>query len=143
MRIFLYTDGGVRTGGVRGPTGGKSGPGSIGYVVRDEAKKILERGGMFLPDTTVNEAEYSAVICGLAACIRLGLERITVRSDSQLVVNQLNGKWAVKAIHLRDYIEDVREAASQFEEVLFEWVPREQNQLADSITREIMAERST
>ena len=140
MKATLYTDGGVRTGGVNGPTGGKHGPGAIGYVVRDESNKIIERGGQFLEDTTVNEAEYSAIICGLAACKRLGVTALTVRADSQLVVMQLNGVWAVKAAHLHDYHQEVLAQSMSFEPFEIGWIPREQNSAADEITRQIMTE---
>ena len=46
---------------------------------------------------TNNEAEYLAVIAGMIKARELGLTgKVTIVSDSQLVINQLNGEWACK-----------------------------------------------
>lgn len=136
MKLKLYTDGGVRTGGVKGPTGGKSGPGSIGYVVRDMDNKILRKGGMHIGETTVNEAEYSAVIAGLYCARLLGATEVDVYSDSQLIVNQMNGTWACKARSLFEFKAGAEAEVDMFDAVTFNWIPREQNSLADEMTRE-------
>lgn len=141
MKVFLYTDAGVRTGGVNGPTGGKSGPGSWAYVIRAaDDKEILERGGDLLEETSVNEAEYSSLIGGLWAAKELGATKIAVRMDSQLVVMQVNDVWMVKAKNLRDYYDEVQEMRKWFEEFNIEWIPRHKNSTADEITRQIMLE---
>jgi len=136
MRLKLYTDGGVRTGGVKGPTGGKSGPGSIGYVVRDMDNTVLRKGGMHIGETTVNEAEYSAVIAGLYCARQMGATEVEVYSDSQLIVNQMNGTWACRSANLRDFLREAQIKVAEFDTVTFSWIPREQNCMADEITRE-------
>lgn len=144
--VAVYTDGGARISGPvekRAKGGrGKSGLGSYSYVIRDTNKgnEVIETGGDVLLDTTVNEAEWSAVIASLAACARLGATHITVHADSQLVVMQANGVWAVRAEHLKDYFNEVKEQVKNFESVTFQWIPRERNSLADQVGREIVAE---
>lgn len=143
MRAILNTDGGAKTGGVNGPTGGHSGPGSCSYVIRDEeGKEILERGGLFLEETTVPESEYSGVIAGLAACQRLGVTDVTLRADAQLIVMQINGTWACRAKNLRPYLEEVLEMADEFASFKIEWVPRHLNSAADEVGRQIFAENA-
>lgn len=139
MRVTLNTDGGVRTGGVRGPDGGRTGRAAIAAVIKDDEGNTLFKEGMKLEGrVTVNEAEYSAIIFGLYNARQLGATEVDVRSDSQLVVNQLMGNWSVKQSHLNDYIAEVRLETDQFNEVTFTWVPRTQNQHADQIAREIL-----
>jgi ribonuclease HI len=138
VRLKLYTDGGVRTGGVNGPTQGRSGPGSIGYVVRDMDNTVLRKSGMHIGETTVNEAEYSAVIAGLYCARQMGATEVEVYSDSQLIVNQMNGTWACNAAILKDFKREAEVEVAEFESVEFNWIPREQNSLADSMTREYL-----
>ena len=139
MRVTLNTDGGVRTGGVKGPDGGKTGRAAIAAVIKDPDGTTIFKEGMLLADrATVNEAEYSAIIFGLYNARELGATAVDVRSDSQLVVNQLMGTWSVKQSHLNDYIAEVRIEADHFDEVTFTWVPRTQNQHAEQNAREIL-----
>lgn len=136
MRVKLYTDGGVRTGGVHGPTGGRSGPGSIGFVVRNMDDTVIRRGGMFIGETTVNEAEYSALITGLYNARLMGATEVEAYSDSQLIVNQMRGTWACREKRLQEFKAEAEIEVAQFDVVEFTWIPREKNQLADSLTRE-------
>lgn len=140
MKVTLNTDGGAKTGGVKGPTKGHSGPGSCSYVIRDDLDTILEKGGLYLEETTVPESEYSGVIAGLAACQRLGVTEVVLRSDAQLIVMQINGTWACRAENLRPYLEEVWEMADEFKSFQIEWVPRRLNQTADEVGREIFRE---
>ena len=70
---------------------------------------------------TSNEAEYQAIIEALKHFP--GVTEIL--SDSQLAVNQLNYKWAIKENRLRALAMRVRKLCP--EGVIFTWVPREQN----------------
>ena len=138
MRLKLYTDGGVRTGGVNGPTQGRSGPGSIGFVVRDMDGTVLRKGGMHIGETTVNEAEYSALISGLYNVRAMGATEVEVYSDSQLIVNQMKGTWMCHSKPLKEFKAEAEAGVAEFDTVEFNWIPREQNQLADSMTREYL-----
>lgn len=139
MKVKLWTDGGVRTGGRNGPTNGKSGRGAIGYVIRDENDEILTRGGMELDGlSTVNECEYSALIAGLYNCHRIGATEVTAYLDSQLVTFQMDGTYACRDANLKEYQREAQEQVKKFETVEFVWIRREENQLADAITREIL-----
>ncbi len=139
MRVSLNTDGGVRTGGVNGPTGGKTGRGGIAALIRDEEGTKLFAAGMLLEgESTVNECEFSAIIFGLHNAHKLGAKTVDVYSDSQLVVNQLNGDWKIKQAHLQEYVNEVRVETAKFEKVTFTWIPREKNQQADQIARALL-----
>lgn len=139
MKVIVNSDGGVRTGGIKGPTGGKTGRAAIGIVIKDEDNTVLLKDGMVLEDdSTVNDAEYSGVLFGLYEAEGLGATHVEVRSDSQLVVMQVNGVWACREPHLREYLAEVHTQVKHFDEVEFVWVPREQNQPADQITRDLL-----
>lgn len=79
-----------------------------------------------LPGTTNNEAEYAAIIAALEVARAERVAAPQFRSDSQLCVNQINGRWQVKEERLRPLRE---RAARLLKEVggRIEWVPRERN----------------
>ncbi len=79
-----------------------------------------------LPGSTNNEAEYAAIIAALELARAQGLTGVIIRSDSQLCVNQINGRWQVREARLRPLRE---RAAKLLREVQgrIEWVPRGQN----------------
>jgi ribonuclease HI len=78
-------------------------------------------------ETTNNVAEYTAVIEGLEMAAELGASNVTLRSDSQLLINQLTGRYRVKAPHLLPLHRRARSIAAGFERISFEHVPREEN----------------
>jgi probable phosphoglycerate mutase len=99
-----------------------------GDVVREIARGLGE--------TTNNVAEYTAVILGLEGAAAAGADQVIVRSDSQLLVNQLLGRYRVRSPHLRPLHDRAVALAAGFDRVRFEHVPRERNQHADRLANE-------
>ena len=99
---------------------------------------VLRKSGMHIGETTVNEAEYSALICGLYNARRMGATEVEVYSDSQLIVNQMKGAWMCRSGPLQAFKTEAEVAVAEFDTVEFNWIPRDQNQLADSMTREYL-----
>lgn len=83
---------------------------------------------------TSNQAEYEGLICCLKLLARLGARRIVVRGDSQLIINQTLGKWAVKEPSLQRFVDKARQLLLGFESVALVWVPRELNTHADILS---------
>ena len=113
-------------GSLRNPGAGY---GSYRLTVGDEPPRIERRT---FGRKTNNEAEYLALITGLqdavkaleAAGISPGEARLCVRGDSQLVLEQVKGKWKVKAPHLRILREDAASLVGRFAEAELIWHPR-------------------
>ena len=107
-------------------------PGVAGAgVVLEAADGAIRRFGEYLGVATNNVAEYRALIIGMQKAAELGVRKLKVRSDSELIVKQLNGQYKVKSPHLQDlYFSAIKEISS-FEKVSFVHVPREQNKEAD------------
>jgi len=110
----------------------------IGYIIKKEGKvlaktsQVVGRGkGM-----TNNVAEYTALIQALEKIQQLGSARqeILVRSDSKLVVNQMNGNWEVKAPLILPLNRKAKTMTTTMN-IKFNWVPREQNTEADALCR--------
>jgi ribonuclease HI len=99
------------------------------------AKGIAARG----QGATNNVAEYTAAIRALrwlADEHRTGAS-IALYSDSQLLVNQLSGKWRVKSPQIRPLWSEARELLDSFADSRSIWVPREQNEPADGLSVEV------
>lgn len=113
--IYIYTDGGSR---------GNPGLSAIGVVIFDKNKNILKEHKEFIGQATNNVAEYKAIIKGLelgAGCCR---KNVFCFSDSELVVNQLKGKYKVKKKHLAVLWEEVKRKEKVFEKVSYRHVRR-------------------
>jgi ribonuclease HI len=119
-----------------GASRGNPGPAGIGVQITDDDGVVLAEIARGIGETTNNVAEYTAVIEGLARAGELGVAIVTIRSDSQLLINQLTGRYRVKSAHLEPLHRRVRSISAGFERVSFEHVRREQNQEADRLANE-------
>jgi ribonuclease HI len=89
-----------------------------------------------LGETTNNVAEYTAAIEGLKKAQELGATRVLLRSDSQLLINQLTGRYRVKSAHLMPLHQQVRALATRFDDITYEHVRRERNTEPDRLANE-------
>jgi ribonuclease HI len=126
-RLIVYCDGAAR---------GNPGPAGIGVLVTDERGRELARVAKGIGVATNNVAEYRAALEGLRAVVEHGANRVLVRSDSRLLVEQLSGRFRVKNPTLIRLHGEVRALMSGFAEVAFEHVPRELNREADRLANQ-------
>lgn len=112
---------------------GNPGPMGAGAVVQaDRERKVLSRAfGL----GTNNQAEYHGLILGLRHASGMGADTVTVHGDSQLVLRQLDGQYAVKSPGLKALHAEARVLLARFAKVELAWVPREQNGEADAAAR--------
>ncbi len=125
----LRTDGGAR---------GNPGPAGAGFVLEDETGSVLTAGGRYLGETTNNVAEYEALLWGMEVAADMGVRRLAVYSDSELVVRQLKGQYKVKNAGLKPLYLRALELARRFESVSFSHVRREENAAADAMANAAM-----
>lgn len=94
-KITIYTDGAAR---------GNPGESASGYIIYGNGKEIFKKHEEYNGMKTNNYAEYNAIILALDWCLKnMGDPEeldITLYSDSQLVVKQLNGVYKVKSLDL-------------------------------------------
>ncbi|KAJ9552504.1 hypothetical protein OSB04_016549 [Centaurea solstitialis] len=84
-------------------------------------------------DVTNNEAEYEAMIAGMDIAHKLGAKHLHVRSDSLLVVNQVNGDFQEKDSKMTTYIKIVKDRVARFDYFSIEQIPRDINTQADAL----------
>lgn len=124
-------------------------PGGVlawGFTISADGRLIHEGHGSAAagPLNTNNVAEYLALGFALRwATDHGGFDGLRIRGDSQLVVKQVNGEWQCKAGHLRRYRDRCRELLNGTGKPWrVEWVPREQNEAADQLSRRGYVERT-
>jgi ribonuclease HI len=100
----------------------------------DEATgQNLLRHAQCIGRTTHNGAEYTAVLTAVRFAAEVGAQSLRVRTDSRLVVNQINRQFRVTKPHLAALLEEVHEAAKPLD-FQIEWVSRDENTAADALT---------
>jgi ribonuclease HI len=77
--------------------------------------------------TTNNKAEYEAVISGLALSQEMGATNVEIRSDSQVVVGQVQEQFDTQQDRMARYLDQVRKFQSYFDRVVVTKIPREAN----------------
>lgn len=80
-----------------------------------------------------NIAEYEALLLGLISTLRLGVKRLRVQGDSKLIIEQVNGEFALKEVVLVEYRTAIQKLIKSFSSIQFEHVPRAQNKHADDL----------
>ena len=71
----------------------------------------------------------------------MGAKRVRCHLDSQLVVEQINGRYKVKDAGLREWWQKIQELMQSFESIEVVYVPRAQNAAADSLVNQALDER--
>ena len=82
-----------------------------------------------------NAAEYEALIIGLEIALELHVDCLQAYGDSQLIVKQMNGQYAVKNENLTLYHERAKHLVSQFQEINIAHIPRSENNKADALAK--------
>lgn len=134
-KLIIYTDGGTR---------GNPGPAGIGGIISDRKGRIIKKYSIYLGQATNNEAEYQAVIFALKKVKALfgkktikNLE-VEIKSDSELLIKQLNGKYKILDRKIQPLFLQVWNLKIDFGQVKFSLIPREKNKLADSLVNEVL-----
>jgi ribonuclease HI len=113
--------------------------GGAGFYVESKQRPITRVSIPLEKGATNNEAEYQAVIGSLRYLLGSEADSAIIKSDSQLVIRQINGQYSVtdkKMVMLHsvamDLIENLR---SKRWKLVFEHLPREFNTTADALSR--------
>lgn len=122
--LILQVDGGSR---------GNPGPAAIGVVIKDRSGKVLKPIGEVIGEFTNNVAEYRALLRALEEARELGAEAVEIRSDSELLVNQLQGKFRVKSPDLGPLHLEATRLLRSFSHWTAKRVSRGENAAADAL----------
>ena len=123
-RLVIFTDGAAEP---------NPGPAAIGVIIKDAQGRLVASISRRIGHATNNQAEYRAIIAALERAISLGVNRVEMHSDSELVVKQINGKYRVKKATLKPLYQKVKQLQSQLQGFSIAHITREQNIEADEL----------
>ena len=130
--FLLQFDGGSR---------GNPGPAGIGVTLLDDRGTPVYELGEFLGVCTNNIAEYTGLLRGLTAAKALGATKLIVRSDSELLVRQINGIYRVKNPGIKPLYCQAIDLMRAIGDVKISHVYREGNTRADELANLAMDTR--
>jgi ribonuclease HI len=135
-KIIIYTDGGA----IKNP-----GPAAIAFLFCNERKKIFKKFSQYIGEKTNNEAEYQAAILALQklkSFLGKKLAKVTeveIRSDSELLVNQMTGKYKILEERLQPLFLKLWNLKLDFKKVKFKLISRRKNKEADKLVKEVLS----
>jgi ribonuclease HI len=146
MNRTLFSDqehGPSETGGLYvahcdGGSRGNPGPAGFGAVIEDSRGQVVARLSEYLGKQTNNYAEYAGLLAVLKWAVENGAKRLRVVSDSELMVNQMKGRYKVGSPGLRPLWEEAKRRASQLDRFDIGHTLRGGNKEADRLANEAM-----
>jgi ribonuclease HI len=128
-KLIIHTDGAAR---------GNPGPAAIGATLKDDKGNPIASISRHIGVTTNNQAEYQAIINALEKATSLGYRHVEIKSDSELVVKQIIGRYKVKKAVLRPLYHKVVQLIGLLEGFKIAYIPREQNTEADKLANKAL-----
>jgi len=127
--VIVHIDGGSR---------GNPGEAGVGVYFQDRAGAPLQSIARYIGRATNNTAEYQALLVALARARDVGVKHLRVFSDSELLVNQVNGRYRTTVPHLQQYLQEAIRLMREIGRVDVAHVRREFNKEADALANEAM-----
>lgn len=124
--------------GATGPNPGQMGIGGLLKGPDGQLVRISHAAG----HGDSNEAEYLALIAVLEAALPFQPPRLLVYGDSQVVINDANGRCAIATAHLQPYSRRAAQLMMQFASITLAWLPRTRNLEADALSQRALAVRA-
>ena len=130
LHLTAHTDGASK---------GNPGQAAIGFTIEQDGI-LLEEQCAYIGEATNNVAEYTALSTAIRRMKTLGASDVTVYSDSELLVRQINGVYRVKNEGLRPIFREVMDVAGTFDSFTVVHVPRGENSAADGLANRAIRE---
>lgn len=127
--IKVFTDG--ATEGMNGKLGTVTHIG-IGIYIPELHIQVSKR----LPGISNNEAEYMAVIEAMEILISHDVKDVQFFLDSMIVVNGASRPWkTTNNQRMNSFKAQILELLTNFTSIHFQWIPREENSIADMLSK--------
>ena len=117
---------------VDGASAGNPGKAGVGVVFFREGEKVKECS-QYIGITTNNVAEYMAVIFAMQEALIVNVRNIAIFSDSELIVNQINGIYKVRDNNLFRLYKQVQHLKGGFKKFNITHIERANNKEADKL----------
>ena len=126
-QAILHTD---------GASLGNPGPAGAGFVLESPAGQTIAERAIPLGETTVGAAEYRALIAGLSEVVSRQLRRVRVRSDSEFMCRQLQGRYRVRSATIKPLYEWAQKLIEHLDHFEICHTDREHNTRADELAKQ-------
>jgi phosphoribosylglycinamide formyltransferase-1 len=128
-KIVVHIDGASR---------GNPGPAAAGFIIAGSTGNQLQSKAFFLGHATNNVAEYTALIKALEATKQISNVQLTVFSDSELLVRQINGQYKVKSEQIQPLFQQATTLLGNFKNWEVIHIMREKNKEADKLVNQAL-----
>ena len=128
-KITAYIDGGSR---------GNPGPAAAGFVLTDTNGIQLQAKALVIGRTTNNVAEYTSLVKAIESAKQISTDQLTVFSDSELLVKQINGQYRVKSEQIRPLFQQAIDLLALFKNWQVRHINREKNKEADRLVNQAL-----
>ncbi len=118
-----------------GATEDNPGPSGIGIVFGKPDGTEIGRLAEYIGEKTNNQAEYIAAIRAAEICRDWGIKEFTLRTDSKLMANQVNGSYKVKNPGILKLYQELMKILIGFRKWKVEFIRREKNMEADYLSK--------
>lgn len=125
--LIIHTDGASR---------GNPGKAGIGIVIYDKEHHIIEEACRYIGRSTNNVAEYRAMILAAQKAIHYDTKKVTFKTDSELLVRQLNGMYRVKSTSILPLYNELMALLHKIPAWKIQHVRREENIHADALANQ-------
>lgn len=125
--LIIHTDGASR---------GNPGKGGIGVAIFNKDYHIIEEVCEFIGETTNNVAEYKAMILAAQKAIACHARKVIFKTDSELLVRQLNGVYRVKSSNILSLYQELLKLLQEIPVWEIQHVRREENVIADALANQ-------
>ena len=105
----------------------------MGLVLVFPEKFTIEKSLRLGFSATNNEAEYKALLVGIAMVQRMGKKTVEMFLDSRLIVGQVMGELESRDMRMQGYLSQVRHLQSGFESFNLLHIPRSGNTHSNSL----------
>jgi|YelNatPaOPRAMG01_1025707.scaffolds.fasta_scaffold60588_2 ribonuclease HI len=120
---------------IDGASKGNPGPSGIGVVIESNSPLIKKEFSVPIGEMTNNEAEYSALIFALEKALELGIKKVQIFADSELLVRQINGVYKIKNRNLIPLAIQAHGLIKKFVSLELKHIPREENKRANKLAQ--------
>lgn len=124
--LTIYTD---------GASMGNPGPSGIGIVIYDREDRQVGKVSSSIRNGTNNVAEYSAILRALKIAAYFKTKTLKIRTDSELVVKQMNGEYRVKNKKIQKLYDEAIQLKKKIVNFKIEHVTRNLNDKADYLAK--------
>ncbi|XP_015941178.1 uncharacterized protein LOC107466687 [Arachis duranensis] len=109
--------------------------GGAGLILVNQEETQIEVSLKFEFLASNNQAEYEALIAGLKLAEEVGVTKIVVFSDSQVVTSQINREYQTKDPNMKRYLDKMLEYLRRFLKTEVRHITREHNSRADTLSK--------